>query len=98
MQPRQMRETSRPVWPSLVYSIIHSYADHTALPRVKGRRRPEMALEQLVAGVACVFKPAAVEPTLIVILSDINMPGMDGLQLLEAIKYRLPAPLVMMTV
>jgi CheY-like chemotaxis protein len=47
----------------------------------------EMALERLTNGI---------EPTLIVILSDINMPGMDGLQLLEAIKQRFPAIQVMM--
>ena len=49
----------------------------------------EMALEQLTSGI---------EPTLIVILSDINMPGMDGLQLLEAIKQRFPdIPVMMVT-
>jgi CheY-like chemotaxis protein len=49
----------------------------------------EMALEQLAAGI---------EPTLIVILSDINMPGMDGLQLLEAIKtWRPDLPVMMVT-
>jgi two-component system, response regulator, stage 0 sporulation protein F len=49
----------------------------------------EMALEQLSQGI---------EPTLIVILSDINMPGMDGLQLLEAIKQRFPhLPVMMVT-
>ena len=37
-----------------------------------------------------------IEPQLIVILSDINMPGMDGLQLLEAIKRRYPRLPVMM--
>jgi CheY-like chemotaxis protein len=47
----------------------------------------EMALEQLATGI---------EPTLIVILSDINMPGMDGLQLLEAVKKLFPAIPVMM--
>ena len=47
----------------------------------------EMALEQLSHGI---------EPELVVILSDINMPGMDGLQLLEAIKQRFPAMPVMM--
>jgi CheY-like chemotaxis protein len=49
----------------------------------------EMALDQLATGI---------EPTLIVILSDINMPGMDGLQLLEAIKGRFPhIPVMMVT-
>ena len=39
-----------------------------------------------------------VEPQLIVILSDINMPGMDGLQLLGEIKQRFPdLPVMMVT-
>ena len=41
----------------------------------------EQALEKLADGI---------EPTLIVILSDINMPDMDGLQLLTEIKKRRP--------
>jgi CheY-like chemotaxis protein len=49
----------------------------------------EQALE-LLAG--------EIEPTLIVILSDINMPGMDGLQLLGKIKQRRPdLPVMMVT-
>jgi CheY-like chemotaxis protein len=49
----------------------------------------EMALEQLSDGI---------EPTLIVILSDINMPGMDGLSLLHAVKERFPdLPVMMVT-
>jgi CheY-like chemotaxis protein len=49
----------------------------------------EMALEQLTSGI---------EPTLIVILSDINMPGMDGLTLLGEIKERFPdLPVMMVT-
>ena len=40
----------------------------------------------------------AIEPALIAILSDINMPGMDGLQLLEEIKQRFPdLPVMMVT-
>jgi CheY-like chemotaxis protein len=39
-----------------------------------------------------------IQPTLIVILSDINMPGMDGLQLLGEIKQRRPdLPVMMVT-
>ena len=49
----------------------------------------EQALERLVDGI---------EPPLIVILSDINMPGMDGLQLLTEIKKRHPdLPVMMVT-
>ncbi len=49
----------------------------------------EEALERLADGI---------EPTLIVILSDINMPGMDGLTLLREIKERHPdLPVMMVT-
>ncbi len=49
----------------------------------------EAALEKLASGI---------EPTLIVILSDINMPGMDGLMLLREIKARQPnLPVMMVT-
>src|SRR5204863_1705529 len=47
----------------------------------------EAALETLSNGV---------QPELIVILSDINMPGMDGLTLLREIKARRPELPVMM--
>jgi CheY-like chemotaxis protein len=39
-----------------------------------------------------------IEPELLAVLSDINMPGMDGLQLLGEIKQRFPQlPVVMVT-
>jgi CheY-like chemotaxis protein len=41
----------------------------------------EQALEMLAG---------EIQPTLIVILSNINMPGMNGLQLLSEIKQRCP--------
>ena len=49
----------------------------------------EEALELLGGGI---------EPGVIVILSDINMPGMDGLQLLGEVKQRFPdLPVMMVT-
>ena len=49
----------------------------------------EAALERLAG---------EIEPQLIVILSDINMPGMDGLTLLGEIKERFPdLPVMMVT-
>ena len=39
-----------------------------------------------------------IRPTLIAVLSDINMPGMDGLELLAEIKQRFPdLPVMMVT-
>jgi CheY-like chemotaxis protein len=49
----------------------------------------EEALAKLAGGIA---------PTLMVILSDINMPGMDGLTLLRQIKAQRPdLPMMMVT-
>ena len=39
-----------------------------------------------------------VQPTLLAVLSDINMPGMDGLELLAEIRQRFPnLPVLMVT-
>jgi CheY-like chemotaxis protein len=39
-----------------------------------------------------------IQPTLVAVLSDINMPGMDGLELLDEIKQRHPdLPVMMVT-
>jgi CheY-like chemotaxis protein len=49
----------------------------------------EQALERLAG---------EIEPQLIVILSDINMPGMDGLTLLQQVKQQFPdLPVMMIT-
>src|SRR5438270_13633289 len=49
----------------------------------------EQALERLAG---------EIEPQLVAVLSDINMPGMDGLQLLAEIKQRYPdLPVMMIT-
>jgi len=49
----------------------------------------EEALDRLADGI---------EPTLLAVLSDINVPGMDGLQLLGEIKQRFPdVPVLIVT-
>jgi len=49
----------------------------------------EEALDRLSGGI---------QPELIVILSDINMPGMDGLSLLQAVRRRhVNVPVIMVT-
>jgi CheY-like chemotaxis protein len=49
----------------------------------------EDALDKLAKGI---------EPQLIVVLSDINMPGMDGIALLREVKERRPdLPVIMVT-
>jgi CheY-like chemotaxis protein len=50
------------------------------------------------SGEALTLLSAGIEPPPIVILSDINMPGVDGLDLLGEIKHRWPAlPVIMVT-
>jgi two-component system, response regulator, stage 0 sporulation protein F len=52
----------------------------------------------LSAGEALDRLASDIEPQLVVILSDINMPGMDGLALLREIKQRRPElPVMMLT-
>jgi len=50
------------------------------------------------ANAALTLLNAGIDPPVIVILSDINMPGMDGLGLLDEIKRRWPMlPVIMVT-
>jgi CheY-like chemotaxis protein len=63
-------------------------------------RQGQYAMHFASSGDEAVMKlEDGIEPTpLIVILSDINMPGMDGLTLLEEVKRRFPhLPVMMVT-
>jgi CheY-like chemotaxis protein len=62
-------------------------------------RRGEYVLHFACSGEDALGKLArGIEPQLIVILSDINMPGMDGLTLLREIKEKRPdLPVIMVT-
>jgi two-component system, response regulator, stage 0 sporulation protein F len=62
-------------------------------------RRGTYAMHFAASGEQALAKLAeGIEPQLIVILSDINMPGMDGLTLLGEIKQRFPdLPVMMVT-
>ena len=56
------------------------------------------ALSRLPGAEALDRLAGEIEPTLVAVLSDINMPGMDGLQLLGEIKQRFPdLPVMMVT-
>jgi two-component system, response regulator, stage 0 sporulation protein F len=60
-------------------------------------RRGKYVLHYATSGADALDRLAGeIEPTLIAVLSDINMPGMDGLQLLGEIKQRFPELPVMM--
>ncbi len=61
-------------------------------------RRGEYVLHFAASGEEALRRLAEIGPELIVILSDINMPGMDGLALLSEIKRRRPElPVLMVT-
>ena len=60
-------------------------------------RQGKYVLHYATSGVEALDRLAGeIEPTLVAVLSDINMPGMDGLQLLGEIKQRFPGLPVMM--
>src|SRR5438045_3647103 len=62
-------------------------------------RRGKYVLHYAASGAEALDRLAGeIEPTLVAVLSDINMPGMDGLQLLGEIKQRFPdLPVMMVT-
>jgi CheY-like chemotaxis protein len=80
--------------------VVDDEVDVADLFRQQFRREVrggQYAIHFAVSGEDALAKLAdGIEPTLIVILSDINMPGMDGLSLLGEIKQRFPNFQVMM--
>jgi CheY-like chemotaxis protein len=80
--------------------VVDDEADVADLFRQRFRREARQGVYVLhfaFSGEEALEKLASeIEPQLIVILSDINMPGMDGLALLREIKIRWPALPVMM--
>jgi len=82
--------------------VVDDEADVAELFRQRFRpeaRQGTYVLHFALSGAEALARLAGeIEPELIVILSDINMPGMDGLQLLGEIKQRFPdLPVMMVT-
>ncbi len=82
--------------------IVDDEADVADLFRQRFRREARQGtyvLHFALSGEEALEKLAGeIEPQLIVILSDINMPGMDGLTLLREVKTRWPdLPVMMVT-
>ncbi len=82
--------------------IVDDESDVAELFRQRFRREARQGtyvLHFALSGEEALEKLAdEIEPQLIVILSDINMPGMDGLALLREIKNRRPdLPVMMVT-
>ncbi|MGC2411416.1 MAG: response regulator [Stellaceae bacterium] len=82
--------------------IVDDEADVADLFRQRFRREARQGtyvLHFALSGEEALKKLAGeIEPQLIVILSDINMPGMDGLTLLREVKTRWPdLPVMMVT-
>ena len=80
--------------------IVDDEPDVAKLFRQRFRRETRQGtyvLHHAASGIEALDRLSeAIEPTLIAMLSDINMPGMDGLELLTAIKVRFPGLSVMM--
>jgi CheY-like chemotaxis protein len=80
--------------------VVDDEADVAELFRQRFRREIRQGLYVLhfahSGESALTMLSEGIRPELIVILSDINMPGMDGLTLLEKIKRRWPELPVMM--
>ena len=82
--------------------VVDDEADAAELFRQRFRgetRQGKYVLHYATSGADALDRLAGeIEPTLVAVLSDINMPGMDGLQLLGEIKQRFPdLPVMMVT-
>lgn len=82
--------------------VVDDEPDVAELFRQRFRRETRQGtyvIHYAASGVEALHRLAAeIEPTLLAVLSDINMPGMDGLQLLAEIKQRFPdLPVMMVT-
>ncbi len=81
--------------------VVDDEADVVELFRQRFRREVRQGryvLHFAASGEEALRRLDEIRPELIVILSDINMPGMDGLELLRTIKERRPLlPVLMVT-
>ena len=82
--------------------VVDDEADRSELFRQRFRRETRQGtyvIHYAASGPEALYRLSEeIEPTLLAVLSDINMPGMDGLQLLAAIKDRFPdLPVMMVT-
>src|SRR5438067_34368 len=81
--------------------VVDDEPDVAELFRQRFRRETRQGtyvIHFAASGVALDRLSGEIEPTLVAVLSDINMPGMDGLELLAEIKQRFPdLPVMMVT-
>jgi CheY-like chemotaxis protein len=82
--------------------VVDDEADVADLFRQRFRRETRQGtyvMHFAASGAEALHRLAgAIEPALVAVLSDINMPGMDGLELLAEIKRRFPdLPVMMVT-
>jgi len=82
--------------------VVDDEPDVSELFRQRFRRETRQGtyvIHYAASGAEALDRLAAdIEPTLLAVLSDINMPEMDGLQLLAEIKQRFPdLPVMMVT-
>ena len=82
--------------------VVDDEADVAELFRQRFRRETRQGtyvIHYAASGAEALDRLAAdIEPTLLAVLSDINIPEMDGLQLLAEIKQRFPdLPVMMVT-